>query len=136
MTDDPERRRNWRTNWLSSIQEFADEEVQRRMWLDTTNINPHWSYVEFFCCYFDDLGLSDGYGWAIQEAFVTNEEVTAVAGFHRVANAYSSPTDNYDHKAILCDPKWAEVVAAAKQAQGRLLGLIEDPHERGFLMEP
>jgi hypothetical protein len=135
MTDDAEWR-NWRTNWLSSIQEIADEETQRRLWLDKTNTNPHWSYVEYLCCYFDDLRLSDGYGWAVEEAFVSDEEVTAVADFHRVANAYSSPTSDYDHQAILSDPKWAEVVAAAKQAQGELLGLIDDPHERRLLSEP
>lgn len=59
MTDREELRRNWRTNWLSSIQEFADEDTQRRLWLDPTNGNPHYSFGEYVCCYFDDLGLSD-----------------------------------------------------------------------------
>ena len=101
MSDNLELRRNWRTNWLSSIQEFADDETQRRSWLDTTNTNPHFSFIEYFCCYFDDLGLSDGgYEWAVKEDLLTEEEVAAVAGFHNIADAYDSPTDDYDHQAI------------------------------------
>lgn len=137
MADNEELRRNWRTDWLSSIQEFADEESQRRLWLDPTNTNPHFSFVEYFCCYFDDLGLSDGgYDWAVKENLVSPDEVAAVAHFHQIADTYNSPTDDYDHEAILADPKWAEVVEAAKGAQAALFSLIEDPHERRLLMEP
>jgi len=136
MSDNQEWRGNWRTNWLSSIQEFADQNTQRRLWLDPTNTNPHFSFVECLCCYFDDLGLSDGgYQRALEQGFVSEREVSAVAGFHKIADAYDSPTDDYDHPAILADPKWAEVVAAAKEAQSELLGLIDDPHERRLLME-
>ena len=137
MNDNPEFRRNWRTNWLSSIRDFADDETQRRLWLDATNTNPHFSFVEYFCCYFDDLGLSDGgYEWTVKQGLLSEKEVAAVAGFHKTADAYDSPTDDYDHRAILADPKWAEVVAAAKRAQAELLGLVDDPHERQLLMEP
>jgi hypothetical protein len=137
MNDDLEWRRNWRTNWLSSIQEFADEETQRRLWLDTANTNPHFSFVEYLCCYFDDLRLSDsGYQWAIKQRFVSEQEAVAVAAFHKIADAYNSPTDDYDHQAILADPKWKDVVAAAKQAQAELLRLLRDTHERRLLMEP
>ena len=137
MNDNLELRRNWRTNWLSSIQELADDETQRRLWLDSTNTNPHFSFVECFCSYFDDLGLSDrGYKWAVMQGLLSEEEVAAVAGFHKIAHAYESPTDDYDHQAILADPKWADVVAAAKQAQAELLRLIDDPREHRLLMEP
>ena len=137
MSDNQELRRNWRTKWLGSIQEFADDESQRRLWLDPTNTNPHFSYAEYSCCYFDDLNLSDGgYEWALTEGLVSEEEVAAVADFHKIADAYESPTDDYDHEAILADPNWAETVAAAKRAQAALLSLIGDPHERRLLMEP
>jgi hypothetical protein len=137
MSDNFELRRNWRTNWLSSIQEFADDDIQRRLWLDATNTNPHFSFVEYFCCYFDDLGLSDsGYEWAVREGLLSESEVRAVARFHKIADAYDCPTDDYDHQAILEDPKWTEVVAAAKEAQAQLFRLIDDPHERRLLMEP
>ena len=137
MHDDEELRRNWRTRWLSSIQEFADDETQKRLWLDRENTNPHFSFVEYICCYFDDLGLSDGnYDWALNEGLLSADEVAAVADFHRAADAYDSPTDDYDHEAILADPEWALVVAAAKRAQDSLAQLIDDSHERRVLLEP
>ena len=137
MTDHEERRRNWRRNWLQSIQEFADEQSQHRLCLDPTNTNPHFSFVECFCGYFDDLGLSEGgYEWAVNENLVTQGEVAAVTQFHQIADSYESPTDDYDHEAILADTKWAEVVKAAKCAQAALFALIENPYERRLLMEP
>jgi hypothetical protein len=136
MTGNLELRRNWRTNWLSSIQEFADDETQRRLWLDAGNTNPHFSFVEYVSSYFDDLGLSDGgYEWAMCEGLVSDAEVRAVADFHANAAAYA-PVDCYDHQAILVDPKWAEVVAEAQRAQSALSGLIADPHELRLLIQP
>jgi hypothetical protein len=137
MDESGDLRRNWRTNWLSSVQEFADDESQRRLWLDTTNTNPHFSFVEYLSSYFDDLDLSDvGYECALKQGLLSEAEVAAVSSFHKTAGAYNSPANDYDHEAILADPKWAEVVAAAKRAQAELLDLIDDPHERQLLMEP
>lgn len=135
MSVDPEVRLGWRKNWLRSIQEFADGETQRRSWLNPMNRNPHFSFGEYFCSYFDDLNLSNGgYKWAIDEGLVSAEEVAAVAHFHESADTYDSPTDDYDHEAILADPKWAEVVSAAKEAQANLLPLLAEPAERRALM--
>lgn len=107
------------------------------MWLDEANTNPHFSFVELRCSYFDDLGLSDGgYGWALAEGLVSADESAAVENFHHIAGIYESPADDYDHHAILADPTWAEVVAAARQAQAALLGLIDDPRERLLLTGP
>lgn len=136
MSDHGERRRNWRVNWLGSIQEFADGDGQRRMWLDPTNTNPHFSFVECMSCYFDGLALSDGgYSWARIQGLVSDPESAAVQSFHALAEAYRSPSSDYDHRAILDDPSWAEVVAAAKQSQIALLQLLDDPHERRVLTE-
>lgn len=137
MTDNRELRRNWRTNWLNSIQEFADDALQRRLWLDRTNTNPHFSFVEYMCCYFDGLRLSDGgYEWALSQNLISRDEVAAVAQFHQTADNYESPTNDYDHEAILADPRWSEVVQAAKRSQAVLVGLIQDPRERQLLLEP
>jgi hypothetical protein len=135
MDDNQELRRNWRVNWLGSIQEFADEETQRRTWLNTNNTNPHYSFVECYCCYF---GLSGGgYQWALEQGLLSANEVDAVAEFHAIADAYEAPNrDDYDHDGILADPKWAGVVAAARRAQATLLTLIDDPSERVLLTEP
>ena len=58
MVDKKGLRRNWRTNWLNSVREFADAETQRRSWLDAANTNPHFAFVE--CLLLLRLGLSDG----------------------------------------------------------------------------
>jgi hypothetical protein len=136
MIDDQEQRGSWRAGWLSSIQEFADEDTQRRLWLDPKTNNPHFSLVEYRCCYFDDLGLSGGYDWPLTQGYVTAAEVSAVHEFHAIAGAYDSPTNSYDNEAVLADPAWAGVVAAAKRAQAALLALIEDRSERRLLLEP
>ena len=135
MSANREWRRNWRANWLGSIQEFADDKGQRRLWLDSTNTNPHLSFVECICCYFDGLALSDGgYEWARIQGLVSDSEMAAVRPFHHITRAYRSPAGDYNHQAILDDPKWAEIVAAAKQAQTALLNLLGDPDERRGLV--
>lgn len=139
-TDWVELRRNWRSQWLVSIQQFADIETQRKKWLDPTNTNPHWSFIEYMCCYFDDIGLNNGglgyEGWVL-EGLATRDEVEAVQRFHALADAYRAPNgDDYDDKAILEDPQWADVVGAAREAQQRLAQLITDPAELKLLLEP
>ncbi|UOK70810.1 hypothetical protein [Ancylobacter polymorphus] len=131
MNRDMELRRHWRVSWLSSIRAFADDETQQRLWLDMSNRNPRFSFAECLCSYFDDTGLADeGYEGLLREGLVSTREVAAVAHFHRLAASYESPTDDDDHAAILSDARWAEVVAAARQAQAALLALIDDPQER------
>jgi len=105
------------------------------MWLNELNQNPHFSYIEYMCKYFDDLCFdADGYDWAIKQRLVSEDEARAVAGFHEIASDYESPTDDYDHRAILSDPNWKQVVDAAKLAQASLIKIIEDPKERRVLM--
>ena len=133
-------RQNWRSQWLASIQQFADIETQRKKWLDPANTNPHWSFIEYMCCYFDDIGLHDGglgyEGWA-REGLATRDEIEAVLPFHTLADAYRAPNgDDYDDKAVLEDPQWANVVRAATMAQQRLAQLPTDPAELKLLLEP
>lgn len=136
-TDWIELRRNWRPQWLSLIQQFADIETQREKWLDLTNTNPHWSFIEYMCCYFNDIGLNNGYGEWVSRGLATEEEVAAVQRFHTLADSYKSPRgDNYDHKAVLEDPRWLNVVCAAKAAQQRLAQIITEPAELKLLLEP
>ena len=87
--------------WLSSIQEFADDATQRSKWLDPRNENPHFSFVEYMCCYFDNLNLAQsGYDRASAQGYVSVEEIDAVHQFHMAAEAYASPTDDYDEQTI------------------------------------
>lgn len=135
MTDQTQFIKNWRKLWLCSIEEFADYETQRQIWLNRENTNPHFSFVEYMSCYFDDLSLSDrGYSWALTEGYVSKEEHDAVARFHKIADTYDAPAnDNYDHAAILNDPAWEAVVLAAQAAQRTLETLLDDPDEKTIL---
>ena len=139
QTDWVELRKNWRPRWLASIQEFADIKTQREKWLDPSNTNPHWSYIEYMCCYFDDLGLSDDLGLdgCVQNELLTAQEADATREFHVVAGAHNSPNDDdYDNAAVLADPKWLQVVEAAREAQRRLAALLTDPKELKLVLEP
>ena len=112
MSDDAIRRKNWRRNWLDAIAYFKDVKTQQRRWLDPTQINPHWSFVEIMCGYFDDCSLDLGYQFWIDKNHLTVQEAAAVYCFHSLASAYKAPNgDDYDHKAILADPKWHAVCA-------------------------
>lgn len=87
------------------------------------------------CTYFDGLGFSDeGYSRFQAEGLLNAEEAAVVARFHDLADAYVSPTDDYDHAAIRSDPKWGAVVESACAAQKALLLLLSDERERDALL--
>ncbi|MEO6799223.1 MAG: hypothetical protein ABI178_04745 [Rhodanobacter sp.] len=95
MSDDhrsPELIKDCRLNWLGSLQEFSDYSLQLHAWRGGLEPkNPHWSFREFMCSYFDDLSLSMGYDWPLNDGFVSNEERAAVVEFHQAANKYKCP---------------------------------------------
>ena len=129
-------RDSWRAQWLGSIGEIGDIALQRATWLNPANGNPHYSYAEYRCCYFDDLHLDEGYDRLIEEGFVTAAEAVAVSEFHALLSAHKSPTGGqYDHQAILADPKWLAVVQAGRAAADRLEPLLTDPGEIRHLRE-
>jgi len=139
MSRDPaylaEIRPTWRRNWLESIAEFADYDLQSRSWFGGPEYNsPYWSFVEWMCRYFDDYSLSFGYASFISDGFVSPEEAEAVQEFHAAADTYKAPGGNdYDHRAILSDPGWQHVVSLADGARLRLLSIIKEPSERALL---
>ena len=125
--------------WLSSIQAFGDSETQKTRWLDPAERNPHYSFVECECCYFDDAYLceADAYEKRKARGMITTAEIDAVADFHRLAIAYQPPNDDhYDVAAILGDPAWGEVVAAAQAARETLLPLLDNEIEVDALTRP
>ena len=137
--EESEQRRYWRLRWLSSLQAFADTETQRNRWLDAAERNPHFSFVECMCSYFDDTNLSveNGYANRLSRRYVSAEEVSAVTDFHSLADSYEHPLgDDWDNEAVLADPKWSTIVEAAKRAQSRLLGLLADDAEKLALTQP
>ena len=134
-----DQRHYWRLRWLSSLQAFTDAPFQTSKWADPQEANPHYSFVECMCCYFDDADLSDkgSYGRRIERGYLTLEEASAVADFHLLADQYRSPGQNdYNAKAILSDPAWRNVVEAAQSAQARLLRLLTSPYEVAALTRP
>ena len=132
-------RRWWRMRWLSSIQAFADSGTQKARWLDPEERNPHYSFVECMCWYFDDayLGEDDAYRKRKERGQISVADIEAVADFHRLASAYHPPKDDhYDVAAILSDPAWEVVVAAAQAAQQALLSLLSNEIEIDALTRP
>jgi hypothetical protein len=134
MTDRTDLRLVWRRNWLICLGQFADKNLQQRTWLDPKNRNPHWSYIEFMCSYFDDTLRSHSYDWAIAEGLVTKQEAAAVAPLHELLVRHEAPGgDDYDNDRILNDPAWHEIVEAANRSIRDLTPLLEDPHEKTAL---
>jgi hypothetical protein len=130
-----EFRKIWRLNWLGSLADLANIELQQR-WLNQMITNPGWTYVEFVCKYFDDLGWSDGdYEEKFQSGFVTRDEHQCVKDFHLALDQYVAPNGDYDHLAILGDPAWQKIVALGHQSMVALEKLITDPAEKISLLE-
>ena len=140
QTDWKVLRENWRPRWLGSIEEFADIKTQRTRWLDPNEPSPHFSFIEYMNCYLSDLGLTDddlGYDGWVEHGLITREEADCTHKFHELALSYSSPNgDDYNNLAVLNDPKWRQVVEAARLAQEMLVKLLTDPVEIRLLMEP
>ncbi len=124
----------WRQEWLGRIAALADGGRQRQTWLDPTNTNPHWSYVELMCGYFDDTLRGDTYDWALTEGLVTAQEVRIVSRLHQLLRCHKVP-DDLDHAQILADPAWTEIVAEAEKVRRGLLAWLTDPDERSALQE-
>jgi hypothetical protein len=120
-----------RHNWFGSVYELSDVELQRQTWLDLTNINPHWSYIEFVECYPLPEQLEDAFehGWLTQREFEILTDLGGVVSSHEAPNG-----DGYDSAAVLDDPAWHRVIAAARQAKQMLLPLVQDTKERDILL--
>jgi hypothetical protein len=117
--------------WFCQVNELSDIELQRRTWLDTTNTNPHWSYIEFVESYPREDQLSDAlkHGWLIADEFETLRELG------RILAAHTAPGGNdYDPQAVLDDPAWRAVVEAAERAKQRLLSMTTAQQEREMLL--
>jgi hypothetical protein len=130
---DAERMR-WRLQWLACLQDFADLDLQFRMWLDPSNTNPHWSFVEFMCSYFDDTLHQRDYSWALGQGLVTPREAEAVASLHQALISYQAPNgDDFDNLAVLRDPAWRAITVEAARSLEHLSPLLTVPAEVGMI---
>jgi hypothetical protein len=134
---DPEFRQRWRLNWLWCLNEFADIDLQRRMWLDPTNRNPHWSYVEIMCSYFNDVLCERSYVDLVSEGLVSAEEANIVGALHALLDRHEAPDgDDCDAARVLADPAWQAVTTEAKTTKRRLAEYLVDPAEKDALLAP
>jgi hypothetical protein len=117
--------------WFLSVYELSNIDLQRRTWLDHTNTNPHWSYVEFIEVYPDREQLSD----ALQHGWLSQREFEVLSELRKLLEAHTPPSrDYYDHDAILADPAWQAIVDAAERARQHLLTMTTDRQERNMLL--
>jgi hypothetical protein len=120
-----------RSSWFAQVYEISDIDLQRRLWLDPTNRNPHWSYVEFVESYPADDQLS----YARDKGWLAADEFEVLSELRRVLVGYSPPRDDYsDNTAVLDDSAWRSVVAMATRARQQLLAKTSDPQERDLLL--
>ncbi|RYY42559.1 MAG: hypothetical protein EOO06_20990 [Chitinophagaceae bacterium] len=125
----------WRQRWLSSINELTSLELQRKSWLDRQQTNPHWSFVEFMCSYFDDLLCGFPYSHYIEIGWVSPQEYDALRDWHEALSKYQTPrNDDHDRETILADRKWLNIVKAGDKAKLTLANSLSD-EERRILTE-
>uniref|UniRef100_UPI00404ADE48 hypothetical protein n=1 Tax=Flavobacterium sp. TaxID=239 RepID=UPI00404ADE48 len=118
----------WRERWLVSINELTSIDLQKKFWLMKDNENPHWTFVEFICCYFDDLSLDDDYFDVLKCNWVSVEEFEILKKWHFELKSYNSPNDDdYNHELILTDKKWVELVEFGKKVNEELLKFLISP---------
>jgi len=125
----------WRERWLGCINELTSHDLQKKSWLDNTHTNPHWSFVEFMCSYFDDLAIDENYKYQLDKGWVTQKELEIIEDWHIALDKYNSPkNDDYDNEAILNDPKWLEILQIGVATRNNLTKTLNDT-ETQFLTQ-
>ena len=120
----------WRKNWLGCINELTNLELQKQMWLNQTyrtgpNWNPHWSFIEFMCSYFDDQLWGKKYDYIISQELISKDEYDQIKLWHDALDKYSAPKNNdHDDQAILDDLTWQEIVKIGKESKQNLAYLL------------
>lgn len=121
----------WRERWLGCINELTSLDLQKKSWLDRTQRNPHWSFVEFMCSYFDDLVIDDNYKYPLDKNWVTNQEFEIIKDWHEALDKYDSPkNDDYDHEAVLNDSKWLEILQIGVNSKNKLAETLSETEKQ------
>ena len=129
------QKENWRKRWLSSINELTSIGLQRISWLDKENTNPHWSFVEFMCCYFDGLAINDNYKYQLERNWVTETEYQIILDWHSRLDKYEAPNkDACDVVKILNDENWLRIVEIGEKVKERLVNQLPE-NEKEILTE-
>ena len=121
----------WRERWLGCINKLTSLDLQKKSWLAKTHTNPHWSFVEFMCSYFDDLGIDDHYKYPIEKGWLTNQEFDIIKDWHEALDKYESPKNHdYDHSAILNDPKWLDILQIGQTMKNKLVSIVNETEKK------
>ena len=121
----------WRQKWLYSINELTSLDLQTNSWLNLSNKNPHWTFIEFMCSYFDDLANKENYVAQLDKGWITKEESEVVKVWHDALDKYEAPNkDDYDNKSVLNDPKWLDTMRLGIIAKNKLLDIISIKEKR------
>lgn len=119
------KREMWRERWLNSINELTSLNLQIKSWLDKGDTNPHWSFTELMCTYFDDLSLQNNYQTILNNGWVTEQEFMIVKAWHEALHKYNSPNDNdHDSETILNDQKWLAIVNLGQTVKENLKNVL------------
>jgi hypothetical protein len=126
----------WRNRWLSCLNELTSFELQQKSWTDKSNTNPHWSFVEFMCSYFDDLGIDNQYEYQLKENWITKNEFEIIHKWHELLDEYNSPTnDDYKVVEILKDKKWQMIIEEGKKAKNELSKILKNKQKQILVEE-
>ena len=118
---------------MSSINELTSIDLQRKSWLDKHQTNPHWSFVEFMCSYFDDLLCDFPYSHYIEIGWVSPKEYEILSHWHQALDTYQAPNnDDNDRVAILEDKKWLEIVRSGEKAKEKLANLLSNEEQQAL----
>ena len=108
----------WRVRWKASVEELTSLEHQRKTWLDAEKLSVHYTYVEFMCCYFDDLLCGMSYNQLAENCSVSEQEKAVVIEWYTALDGYNSPrNDDYDDAAILDNHEWIRIVPLGAVAE-------------------
>ncbi|MCU0402724.1 MAG: hypothetical protein MUE75_17260 [Algoriphagus sp.] len=121
----------WRERWLGCINELTSLDLQKKSWLERTHINQHWSFVEFMCSYFDDLGIDDHYKHPIDKGWLTDQEFEIIKNWHEALDKYNTTKNyDYDHAAILDDPNWLEILHIGLTMKSKLAQTLNEKEKK------
>ena len=125
----------WRNQWLLAIFELTSIEYQKKTWLDLANTNPHYSFTEFMCFYFDDLLVDIPYPDYVRNGWVNEEEYLIIKKWHELLDNYDAPKNQgAENTAVINDPKWNEIVECGKAVRFKLISIISE-EEKAILID-
>jgi hypothetical protein len=109
----------WRNELISEIRTIADIDELERLWF---GINPREisSFVEEVAYVFNDYSINEFISAGPQKAVLTIEQFDALCRFRDRFSRYLEeiaprPLVSIEHKKILMDPQWHEVIKAAQE---------------------